>query len=141
MKRESGRANALLVELLLVIFFFMISAAILVQLFADARHRSIQARAATAAIAEAQNCAEDLYAEDDWKAYLEKSGFTRDAESGRWVREDTDYKLYIQEEFKTTDAGEIRTFQITGFGDGKDLFTIPSTRYVPTPIESEEVSK
>ena len=144
MKRESGRANALLVELLLVIFFFMISAAILVQLFADARHRSIQARAATAAIAEAQNCAEDLYAEDDWESYLEKSGFTRDDQNDRWMRKDNDYTLFIKKDFKPIDegkTGEIRTFQITGFGDGKDLFTIPSTRYVPTPIESEEVSK
>ena len=49
MARESSRANALLVELLLVIFFFMISAAILVQLFANARHKSIEAKAATAA--------------------------------------------------------------------------------------------
>ena len=141
MKRESGRANALLVELLLVIFFFMISAAILVQLFADARHRSIQARAATAAIAEAQNCAEDLYAEDDWKSYLENSGFTRDDQSGRWMRKDDNYILYVKEDFEPTDAGEIRTFQITGFGDGKDLFTIPSTRYVPTPTETKEVSE
>ena len=34
--KEGSRANALLMELLLVIFFFMISAAILVQVFADA---------------------------------------------------------------------------------------------------------
>ena len=38
--KESGRANALLVELLLVIFFFMISAAILVQVYADAKLKS-----------------------------------------------------------------------------------------------------
>ena len=35
--KEGSRANALLVELLLVIFFFMLSAAILVQVFADAK--------------------------------------------------------------------------------------------------------
>ena len=43
--KEGGRANALLVELLLVIFFFMISAAILVQVFADAKLKSKIGRA------------------------------------------------------------------------------------------------
>ena len=130
MARESSRANALLVELLLVIFFFMISAAILVQLFADARHKSLQARAATAAIAEAQNCAEDLYGRDDYTAWLRDNGFTADGEN-KWTREYDGFRLNITEEIEKTAGGEIRTFQINGFGDGKDLFTIPSTRYVP----------
>lgn len=140
MKRESSRANALLVELLLVIFFFMISAAILVQLFANARHKSIEAKAATAAIAEAQNCAEDLYGTDDWEAWLNDNGFTWIEAENRWIRKDDGYTLYITKEFETTAAGEIRTFHVSGFGDGKDLFTIPSTRYVPAPVPAKEVS-
>jgi len=131
---DSSRANALLVELLLVIFFFMISAAILVQLFADARHKSIEARAATAAIAEAQNCAEDLYGQEDWEAWLNANGFTRDEANDRWTRQDDGYMLYITKDFETTDGGEIRTFHVSGFGDGKDLFSIPSTRYVPKEV-------
>ena len=134
MHRESSRANALLVELLLVIFFFMISAAILVQLFANARHKSLQAKAATAAIAEAQNCAEDLYGQDDWEAWLTGNGFTKNEADGRWAREYEGYSLFIAEEFEKTAGGEIRTFHITGFGDGKDLFTIPSTKYVQQEV-------
>ena len=133
MARESSRANALLVELLLVIFFFMISAAILVQLFANARHKSLEARAATAAIAEAQNCAEDLYSEDDPEAWLAANGFTK-SEENKWSRDYDSFTLYIVKDYTPTDAGEVRTFQITGFGDGKDLFTIPSTRYVPKEV-------
>jgi type II secretory pathway pseudopilin PulG len=147
MARESSRANALLVELLLVIFFFMISAAILVQLFANARHKSLQARAATNAIAEAQNVAENLYNEmkDNPESWIQENGFTKDAEN-KWSREYDGYTLYITKDYTDvkdggeTPVGQIRTFEITGHGDGKDLFTIPSTRYVPTPDEPEEVS-
>ncbi len=133
MARESSRANALLVELLLVIFFFMISAAILVQLFADARHKSLQARAATSAIAEAQNCAEDLYSQDDPETWLAENGFGKETDN-KWSREYDGYTLFITKDVQTTEGGEIRTFHINGFGDGKDLFTIPSTRYVPKEV-------
>ena len=142
MARESSRANTLLVELLLVIFFFMISAAVLVQLFADARHKSLEARAATAAITEAQNCAEDLYVNipNDPEGWLAENGFTKD-ESGRWTREYDSFSLFVTKESEKTESGEICTFMITGFGDGKDLFTIPSTCYVPTSgNETKEVS-
>jgi len=139
MAREGSRANALLVELLLVIFFFMLSASVLVQLFADARHKSLEARAATAAISEAQNCAEDLYMTDDPEAWLQDSGFTRDG-NGTWQKEYEGYSLKITRDSETTDAGEIRIFRITGHGDGKDLFTIPATRYVPAAGEEGEVS-
>lgn len=137
MARESSRANALLVELLLVIFFFMISAAILVQLFANARHKSLEARAATAAITEAQNCAEDLYSQDDPEGWLAMNGFTKDGD--RWERDYKTYILYITRADEELDG--VRTYMITGHGDGKDLFTIPSTRYVPISSgESKEVS-
>ena len=63
--KEGSRASALLVELLLVILFFMISAAILVQVFANARLKSRTAKATNASMLEAQNIAEDLYAADD----------------------------------------------------------------------------
>ncbi len=134
MARESSRANALLVELLLVIFFFMISAVILVQWFASARHKSLQATAATTAISEAQNCAEELYAAGkDWESWLHTSGFTPDG-TDKWARKDDGYTLFIAKDFEPTESGVIQTFRITGFGDGKDLFTIPSTRYIPKEV-------
>ena len=49
--KNGSRSNALLVELLLVIFFFMISAAILVQVFADAKMKSANAKAMNASYA------------------------------------------------------------------------------------------
>ena len=62
--REGSRSNALLIELLLVILIFMIAAAILVQVFADARLKSRTAYATNASMLEAQNIADELYAAD-----------------------------------------------------------------------------
>ena len=133
--KEGGRANALLMELLLVIFFFMIGSAILVQLFADARHKSIQARAASESLAEGQNCAEAIYALDesqDPEAWLAGYGFER-AEDGRWTLKREDYTLYItMEEPEKTETGEIRTYNVAAEGDGVELYTLPSTRYLPS---------
>ena len=89
--KEGSRANALLVELLLVIFFFMISAAILVQVFADAKLKSRTAHATNASMLEAQNIAEDLYAADDPAAVLEAQGFT--GKDGTWTLEKDGYLL------------------------------------------------
>ena len=91
--KNRSRANALLVELLLVIFFFMISAAILVQVFADAKLKSRTAKATNASMLEAQNIAEDLYAAEDPDAVLASYGFT--AEDGNWVLEKDGYLLKV----------------------------------------------
>ena len=128
--KEGGRANALLMELLLVIFFFMIGAAILVQLFADAHHKSARARAITASLAEAQNCAEELYGSGDPEAWLSGNGFRQ--EEGRWVLDAEGYTLYVTEE--NEEAEGLRTFSISAAGDSGDLFTIPSTRYRPKEV-------
>ena len=58
--KQRSRANALLIELVLVIFFFMLGSTVLVRLFADARHRTIQARATNVSMAAAQNVADHL---------------------------------------------------------------------------------
>ena len=133
--KEGGRANALLMEMLLVIFFFMISAAILVQLFSDSRHKSIQARAASESLAEGQNCAEAIYAlgaDEDPEVWLAEHEFKQD-ESGTWVLERDDYTLRITAgEMTETASGVIRTYNVSAEGDGVELYTLPSTRYLPS---------
>ena len=108
--KEGGRANALLVELLLVIFFFMISAAILVQVFADAKLKSRTAHATNASMLEAQNIAEDLYASEDPDAILASYGFK--AEGDGWVLEKDGYLLKITANNEETDSGLLRTYNI-----------------------------
>ena len=130
--KEGGRANALLVELLLVIFFFMISAAILVQVFADAKLKSRTAHATNASMLEAQNIAEDLYATEDPYAVLASYGFK--AEGDGWVLEKDGYLLKITASNEETDSGLLRTYNISGIEGEKTLLTLPSTRYIPKEV-------
>ena len=58
--KERSRANTLLIELLLVIFFFMCSAGILVQVFANAKLKSKEAHVINASMLEAEKIAEEL---------------------------------------------------------------------------------
>ena len=139
--KEGSSANALLVELLLVIFFFMISAAILVQVFADAKLKSRTAHATNASMLEAQNVAEDLYASNDPDAVLAGYGFST-ADEG-WVLEKDGYLLRVTFHEEDQDSGVLRTYDVCGVERVRDqsgnetentLLTIPSTRYIPKEV-------
>ena len=130
--KEGSRANALLVELLLVIFFFMISAAILVQVFADAKLKSRTAHATNASMLEAQNVAEDLYATDSPVAVLDDYGFNE--KDGIWTLEKDGYLLKVTVSEEETEAGVIRTCEVSGIEGEKTLLTLPSTRYIPKEV-------
>ena len=130
--KEGSRANALLVELLLVIFFFMISAAILVQVYADAKLKSKTAHATNFSMLEAQNVAEDLYSAEDPDAVLAEYGFTADDEG--WTVEKDGYQLKVTLKVEETDAGTLRTYSISGIEGDKTLITLPSTRYIPKEV-------
>ena len=139
--KEGSRANALLVELLLVIFFFMISAAILVQVFADAKLKSRTAHATNASMLEAQNVAEDLYMAETPDTVLKNYGFNE--KDGVWTLEKDGYELRVTVLEEKTDAGVIRKCDVSGVEISHDqsgaekettLLTIPSTRYIPKEV-------
>ena len=130
--KEGSRANALLVELLLVIFFFMLSAAILVQVFADAKLKSRTAHASNASMLEAQNIAEDLYGAEDPDAVLAGYGFT--AEGDAWTLQRGGYLLRVTLKNEETDAGTLRTYEVSGIEGENTLLTLPSTRYIPKEV-------
>ena len=130
--KEGGRANTLLVELLLVIFFFMISAAILVQVYADAKLKSRTASATNSVMLEGQNIAEELYGSDDPEAVLQDYGFT--SQDGVWVLEKQEYVLKVTPKTEETDSGTLRNYEVTGLEGDKTLITLPSTRYIPKEV-------
>ena len=130
--KESSRANALLVELLLVIFFFMISAAVLVQVFADAKLKSRTAHATNASMLEAQNIAEDLYVTDSPSAVLEGYGFTE--KDGAWVLKKEGYQLRVTLREEETASGTLRTYDVSGVEGDTTLLTLPSTRFIPKEV-------
>lgn len=130
--KEGSRANTLLVELLLVIFFFMICAAVLVQIFADAKLKSRTAHATNASMLETQNIAEDLYGSDDPDAVLAEYGFT--GENGTWTLERNGYLLKVTLRTEETASGTLRTYDVSGIEGEKTLLTLPSTRFIPKEV-------
>ena len=130
--KEGSRANALLVELLLVVFFFMISAAILVQVFADARLKSRTAHATNASMLEAENIADELYAAKDPDVVLADYGFA--AEDGGWVLQKDGYLLKVTLREEETEAGTLRTYDVSGIEGENILMTLPSSRYIPKEV-------
>lgn len=130
--KEGSRANALLVELLLVIFFFMLAASVLVQVFADAKLKSRTAHATNASMLEAQNVAEDLYASDDPEAVLSSYGF--ESRDGVWVLGRDGYELRVTMRSEETDSGLLRTYDVSGVEGEKTLLTLPSTRFIPKEV-------
>ena len=87
--KQRSRANALLIELVLVIFFFMLGSTVLVRLFSDAKHKTVQARATNESIAIGQNIAEELYGAEDPEEWLAANGLCRrktPKRPGRWRR-------------------------------------------------------
>ena len=130
--REGHRANALLVELLLVIFFFMIGSMTLIQLFGNARQKSAYAQATNQSIMYAQNVAEELYGADDPESKLTELGFVKSSDI--WELDKESYTLQISCREEKTGAGYLRSYDISGFYMDQVLFTLPSAKYIPGEV-------
>lgn len=137
-----NRSNVLLVEILIAVLFFMLSATVLVQVFATAHNMTVRAGVETRALAEAQNVAETLYAAEDPEAALEAMAFK--LYHGAWTRVDDEYTLYVEGEEKPADAGvswvgTVRAFCHSQNGDqqwqeDEELFSLTCAHYREVPV-------
>ena len=126
--KNGSRANALLIELLIVILFFMFAATTLVELFGAARERSRRAEILSAAALASQNAAEALYDAEETEPWLKEMGFAQ--EENGWIREEDGYALRVTEEKNETEAGVLRTVIVTAEYDGETILALPSVRYL-----------
>ena len=135
---RSGRhANTLLVELLIVIFFFMIGSVIIMQVFEKSFSLSREARTGTRALAEAQSIADELYAGDSMEETLRRLGFEPAGEAGGepeadkvWTLAQDDYLMQVTCTSEQTGAGTLLRASICAVTQGEELFTIPCARYL-----------
>lgn len=130
--RSENRSNALLVELLIVILFFMLSASVLVQVFGKARNMSARAETIAAALSDAQNVADQLYAAPDADDALSALGFT--GEGGEWRRSGS-YDLTVSRQEETAEAGVMRRYEVRVISDGDTLLTLPVARWEEAQAE------
>lgn len=132
-----NRSNVLLVELLIAIFFFMIAATVVLQVFAAARNMTARAVTESHALAEAQNVADALIAAEQPELALEAMEFR--AAHGIWTRAYGDYTLYVEgadvpQAAGTLWQGTVRAYYSLRTEDqarqeGEELFALPCAKY------------
>ena len=130
---KKNRSNVLLVEILIAVLFFMLSATVLIQVFATSRNMTVRANVETAALAQAQNVAETLCLAADPGEELTEMGFA--ASHGAWTYDYGDYTIYVSGTDVPTQTGmlwdgEIRAFLKTRNVDVQragdlELFSLP----------------
>ena len=75
--KTGSRSNAMLVELLIVILFFMLGSTLVMQVFEKAFSLSHMAGVETESLTQAQNIADRVMGQKDWKEVFESLGFER----------------------------------------------------------------
>ena len=135
--RNRNRSNVLLVEILIAVLFFMLSATVLVRVFVSARNMTVRAGVETAALSEAQNVADALCAADNRDELLSELSFI--SSHGAWSKNYGDYSLYVVGNTEMTEAGELWQGQVSAFysvrnpeadrAEDEELFTLPCARY------------
>ncbi|MBR1820920.1 MAG: hypothetical protein IJ769_04780 [Clostridia bacterium] len=135
--RNRNRSNVLLVEILIAVLFFMLSATVLVRVFVTARNMTVRSGVEASALAEAQNVAETLYAADDVDAALDAMQFF--SSHGSWSKDCGDYTLYVVGSVEPMGAGELWSGEVSAFYklrnpdavrmEDEELFSLPCARY------------
>lgn len=135
--RNRNRSNVLLVEILIAVLFFMLSATVLVRVFVTARNMTVRSGVETAALSEAQNVAETLYAAEDVDATLEALQFK--SSHGTWSKDCGDYTLYVTGGVEPTNAGAFWSGSVSAFYKlrnpdqarmaDEELFSLPCVKY------------
>ncbi len=129
--KASNRSNALLVELLIVVMFFMLSATVLLEVFLTARSQSVRAGAITQALNEAQSVADRLYTAqtpDETVDALRQMGFDFDAAGGSFLTRE-DYRLLVNKDTEDREAGLMHRYTVSAYQEDELLFALPVARY------------
>ncbi len=127
--KYTGRANTLLVELLLVILFFMFASVTLIEIFGAAKGQSNEAQAINEAVLESQNLAEELYDAAAPETVLKDYGFSEQGDA--WQLSRDQYELHVTVQTEEYAAGTLKTWMITSVRGEKVLSKVPSARYLP----------
>ena len=125
--KSANRGNALLVELLIVVMFFMLSATVLLRMFSTARNQSARAEVMAGALNEVQNVADRLYQAADAEAELSEMGFH--FQDDAWIRNEESYEIAVSTVFEAAPNGTMTRHQVKAVREGEALITLPVARY------------
>lgn len=125
------RQSMLLVEIVIAVLFFALSATVILDMYAAAYAKSALAGAQSAATTDAQNLAEQLKTAEDWPSLLTGAGF--DAADGAYTLERDGYRLAVTANEENAGAGTLRTAEICALRGEASLLTLRAVRYEPSP--------
>ena len=129
---KGKRQSALLVEIIIAVLFFALSATVILDVFATAYARSAYAQASTEAMIEAQNLSELIYVSTDAEALLLNEGFVKTGDE--WLREEQAFDLRVQFTREEAEAGELLTARIAALSGEQTLIELPCVRYIPGEV-------
>ena len=129
MKNEKS-SNALLIELVIVLFFFILSFAVLSQVFAGAYVTENRAETTSRALHDARN----VNALMQTGRFLPQEEAFRE-ENGVYVAERDGYTLRMEMKDESTSCGLLNRWTIEAHWKGEVLFSLPGARYEVTGYE------
>lgn len=136
---KTRKPNAMLVELVIVILFFALSASIILQLFVAASNRSVQSATDASALLHAEDFAERFSVSPlGTEVFCIKDGFentaegnfakTLEAANGRAVR------MVVSGEVEQLDAGVLDDLSLTLYDGERTIVHMPVSRYTPKEV-------
>lgn len=126
--KTQTRVNILLVELLIVVLFFMLASTVLMRVFGEAHIDGERAELITRAAGEAQNAADRIAASKSFSEEIEKlfpveSGDERISDFG-------DFRLVLTWDQKQLEKGTLFTQELAAVSeDGSVLIRLPGAKY------------
>lgn len=125
---RNSRGNMLLIELVIVLIFFSLSQAVILQVFGMAQRKTEQSRVTNAALAMAQDVADALCFADSPDDALLSMRFA--GADGRYVYDGGDgFDLYADVGREETGAGAMLTVSLRAVRGDRELFVLPAARY------------
>ncbi len=127
MKKSNGM-NALLIELVIVLFFFILSFSVLAQVYTHSYLTEKEAALESRALFEAQNVCALLQSAENPEETLVQQGFAKGAEA--WEKEYEGYALSVHAQKQPQAFGNWWQMDVSAVKTDGVLFTLPASSYV-----------
>ncbi|MDR0929278.1 MAG: hypothetical protein LBM74_06130 [Oscillospiraceae bacterium] len=129
---KGNRSNALLVELLMAVLFFALSATVILNVFAATHEQSTGAGIMNRALTEAENLAERLYAAESAEERLLSEAFIATGDGFEKTFDEFVITVTLQE--VPAEAGILREIMIIARRGEAELLALPCAKYLPGEV-------
>ncbi len=120
--KNHSHSNALLVELLIVVLFFMLASTVLLQLFTAARTQSLRAEELSEATHLAQNLAERCQGEGSLNSFPVSS-------DGRISFPGSSLTASVESTSQQSESGTLTYYTVNIYSGADLIYTLPSAHY------------